>query len=200
MKHKSLLVVISSPSGGGKDSVIKALCKAIPHSARCLTTTSRPPRPGNIEGVDYHFVSESEFKEKISQGEFVEYNRYAGNYYGTEKAVLDRALREYDVVYTQVEINGKRSFDRLHIPHLAIFLMPENLDVLRSRIIARGGITLEDVEERLEIARQQIAEAGIYDLQIVNKQGKFDKTVEKLVDVITEARKGDLSLDKSSSV
>ncbi len=188
MKHKGLLVVISSPSGGGKDSVTKALINKIPDSIRCLTTTSRPPRPGNIEGVDYHFVSESEFKDKISRGEFVEYNYYAGNYYGTEKSVLDQALREHAVVYSQVELHGKRSFDRLHIPHLAIFLMPENLEVLRDRIVARGGLTREEIDERLEIARKEIGEAGTYDLQIVNEQGKFDETVENLVSAITHAR------------
>lgn len=186
MKTKGLLVVISSPSGGGKDSVIKALIKRIPNSARCLTTTSRPPRPGNVEGVDYHFVSEVEFKEKITRGEFVEYNKYAGNYYGTEKSVLDQSLLTYTVVYTQVEINGKRSFDRLHIPHLAIFLMPENLEVLRERIIGRGGLMLEEVNERLLIAKQQIAQAGIYDLQIVNEQGKFDETVQKVEEAIRQ--------------
>ncbi len=188
MKHRGLLVVISSPSGGGKDTVIKALTKRIPHSARCLTTTSRPPRPGNVEGVDYHFVGESEFKEKIARGEFVEYNQYAGNYYGTEKSVLDHLLHVHDVIYTQVEINGKRAFDRLHIPHLSIFLMPPNLDVLRERIIARGGLTLEEVEERLLIAKQQIALAGIYDLQITNEQGKFDETVDKVAEAISSAK------------
>ena len=186
MKHTGLLVVISAPSGGGKDSVIKALTKRIPHSARCLTTTTRPPRPGNVEGVDYHFVSEQEFLDKISRGELVEYNNYAGNYYGTEKAVLSHALETYDVVYTQVEVNGKKSFDRLHIPHLAIFLMPENLEVLRERIIARGGVTREQLDERLHIAEQQIAEAGIYDLEIMNEQGKFEETVDRLVAVIEE--------------
>lgn len=199
MKHKGLLVVISSPSGGGKDSVIKALVKRIPRSARCLTTTSRPPRPGNVEGVDYHFVSEQEFKEKISRGEFIEYNIYAGNYYGTERRVLDHALLSHDVIYTQVEINGKLSFDRLHIPHLAIFLMPQNLEVLRQRIVARGGLTLEEVEERLEIASKQIAQAGIYDLEIVNEQGKFEETIGKVEKAIQEAR-GTLNLDRKSEI
>lgn len=189
MKHKGLLVVISSPSGGGKDSVTRALIKKIPDSIRCLTTTSRPPRPGNIEGVDYHFVSESEFKEKISRGEFVEHNKYAGNYYGTEKAALDQALSNHEVVYSQVELHGKRSFDRLHIPHLAIFLMPESIEVLRDRIVARGGLTREEVEERLEIAQKEIGEANTYDLQIVNEQGKFEETVDNLVDAITKARR-----------
>lgn len=188
MAQKGLLVVISSPSGGGKDSVIKALSKRIPNSSRCLTTTSRPPRPGNVEGVDYHFVSEEEFKKKISRDEFVEYNVYAGNYYGTEKSVLEQTLLNNDVVYTQVEINGKRAFDRLHIPHLAVFLMPENLDVLRDRIVARGGLTREEVDERLLIAKQQITEAGIYDLQIVNEQGRFDETVSQLIEAILDKK------------
>lgn len=188
MKQKGLLVVISAPSGGGKDSVIRELLKRIPNSARCLTTTSRPPRPGNVEGVDYHFVSEAEFLDNIERGAFVEYNKYAGNYYGTEKSVLDRALETYDVVYTQVETNGKRSFDRLKIPHLSIFLLPESLEVLRNRIIARGGHTREEIDERLLIAQQQIAEAGIYDLVIVNEQGRFDHTVAQVIQAIQEVK------------
>lgn len=188
MKKKGLLVVISAPSGGGKDSVIRELIRRIPHSARCVTTTSRPLRPGNVEGVDYHFVSEREFLDKIERGEFIEYNKYAGNYYGTEKTVLEQALLTHEVVYTQVEINGKRSFDRLRIPHLSIFLEPSNLDVLRDRIIARGGHTREEIDERLEIARQQIAESGIYDCSIVNEQGKFEDTVHAVLEAIDRAR------------
>ncbi len=188
MNKKGLLVVISAPSGGGKDSVIRELIKRIPHSARCVTTTSRPPRPGNVEGLDYYFISEAEFLEKIKRGAFVEYNTYAGNYYGTEKAVLERALETYDVVYTQVEINGKRSFDRLQIPHLSIFLKPSDLEVLRDRIIARGGHTREEIDERLEIARHQIAEAGIYDFCIVNEQGKFEDTVYAVMQAIMGAQ------------
>ncbi len=190
MKQKGLLVVISAPSGGGKDSVIRELIKRIPNSARCLTTTSRLPRPGNVEGVDYHFVSESEFLDKIERGEFVEYNKYAGNYYGTERSVLEAALQVHEVVYTQVETNGKKSFDRLKIPHLSIFLLPENFEVLRNRIIARGGHTREEIDERLLIAQQQIAEAGIYDLAIVNEQGKFDSTVTQVIQAIQEAKDG----------
>jgi guanylate kinase len=187
MKTKGLLVIISAPSGGGKDSVIKALIKLIPHAARCLTTTSRPPRPGNVEGVDYHFISEIQFKEMVGRQEFVEYNKYAGNYYGTEKTVLDTSLRAHEVVFTQVETNGKRAFDRLKIPHLSIFLMPESIEVLRDRIVARGGLTREEVQERMEIAKKEMSEADLYDLTIINYQGKFEETVAQVHEAILAA-------------
>ena len=90
--NKGKLVIISSPSGGGKDSIISALLKIIPNSTRLITTTSREPRPGNQNGIDYYFVSQAEFKNKIQNEEMVEYNNYAGNYYGIEKKNLILAL------------------------------------------------------------------------------------------------------------
>lgn len=184
---KGLLVVFSSPTGGGKDALIKALLKKIPHSSRNITTTSRPPRPGNVEGVDYYFVSEEEFEKKIARGDFIEYVKHTGNYYGTDKATLERLLRTHEVVFTQLDIPGKIAFDQLHIPHLSIFILPENLEVLRERIIARGGLTREEVEERLIVAKHEIGEAGLYDLQIVNKQGEFEETVGAVFEAIQTA-------------
>ena len=90
-----LLVVISSPSGGGKDSVINELLKVLPDSARLVTTTSRPLRLGNVDGIDYHFISHDEFVAKIKNEEMVEYNNYAGNYYGIEKSKLKKILEKY---------------------------------------------------------------------------------------------------------
>src|SRR3989339_783825 len=109
---KGLLVIISSPSGGGKDSVINAILKKIPNSARLLTTTSRQPRPDQKEGIDYHFISLKKFKEKIKRDKFVEYNFYADNYYGVEKKVLNKTLKNNDLILSQIEVNGKHNFDK----------------------------------------------------------------------------------------
>src|SRR3989338_6733672 len=136
--HPGLLVIISSPSGGGKDVVINALLKRFPNSTRLVTTTARPPRPGNQEGKDYYFISAAEFNNKIAGGDFVEYNNYAGNFYGTEKKHLAEALKKYDLVLTQIEVNGKHHLDVAGIPHLSIYLLPENENILRARIEKRG--------------------------------------------------------------
>lgn len=180
----SLLVVISSPSGGGKDAVINSLVKIIPHSARFVTTTTRSPRPGNVDGRDYFFISKSEFEQKIAKSELLEHNFYAGNYYGTEKKHLEESLKKNDVVFTQIEVNGKHNLDRLGIPHLSIFLVPESLEILRSRIEKRGGITPEIIAERLKIAEREIAESADYDHRIVNVDGKLEETIEKIAKII----------------
>lgn len=183
---KGLLIIISSPSGGGKDSVINRLLELIPNSSRLVTTTSRPLRPGNKEGVDYHFVSQEEFEEKIKKGELLEYNNYAGNFYGTEKTRLEEALRQNEVVLAQIEVNGKHSLDKLGIENLSIFLLPDSLEVLAQRIRKRRGVSEEKIKERLEIARKEIEESKDYDFRIVNEDGKLDQTVTKVREIIED--------------
>lgn len=179
-----LLVVISSPSGGGKDSAINELLKLIPNSVRLVTTTSREPRPGNKEGVDYFFVSKEDFLRKIENDEMVEYNNYVDNYYGIEKNKLKKSLEKNDVVFTQIEVNGKHSLDRLGIPHLSIFLLPDNLDILADRIRKRKGVSEEKIKERLETAKEEIVKSQDYEYRIVNEDGKFEETVAKIREII----------------
>ena len=178
------LVIISSPSGGGYDSVINALLKILSNSARLVTTTSRPLRPGNKNGVDYYFVSEGEFKDKIKSGDFLEHNLYAGNYYGAEKKRLAEALGKYDWVLTQIEVNGKHNLDKAGIKNMAIFLLPESLEILSERIRQRGGVSEGLIKERMEIAKSEIAKSEDYDLRIVNQDGKFAETVGKIAEFL----------------
>jgi len=178
------LVIISSPSGGGKDSVINALIPQFPDAVRFVTTTSRPPRPGNQDGVDYHFISREAFETKLADGEFLEYNEYAGNLYGSERAKMEEDLAKHKLVFTQIEVNGKKNVDKAGIEHLAIFLVPESLDQLRSRIKNRGGLTDEQIDARLEIAKAEMAEKEIYDHQVVNHEGKLEDTIASVKTII----------------
>ena len=182
--NKGLLVIISSPSGGGKDSVINALLKIFFNSSRLVTTTTRPMRPGNVEGVDYYFITKSEFEGKIKSGNFLEYNNYAGNYYGIEKARLDIALAENDMVFSQIEVNGKHHLDEAKIDNLSIFLLPESLEILAERIRKRGGVSEEKLIERLIVAKEEIERSKDYDFRIVNEDGKFAETVAKISEII----------------
>ncbi len=192
------LVIISSPSGGGKDSVINALLQRIPKSTRVITTTSRPPRPGNENGVDYFFISKDEFERRIAASNFLEYNFYAGNYYGEEKQEVEKKLSSYAIVFTQIDVNGKHHLDALNFPHLSIFLVPENLDVLRKRIAKRGGITAAGIEERLAIARREIANSKDYDYRITNVEGKLSETIETIAKIIEKYQQKTETLDKKA--
>jgi len=182
----SLLVIISSPSGGGKDSVINALLKRIPNSTRLITTTTRPKRPGNVDGKDYYFISKEDFLKKIAAGDFLEHNFYAENYYGSEKKHLAEAEKKYALVLTQIEVNGKHNLDKAGTPHLAIFLLPESLEELGNRIRRRGGLTPELIKKRLAIAKQEIKASTDYDYRIVNAEGKLGETIDKIAEIIDE--------------
>lgn len=181
-----LLVIVSSPSGGGKDAVIRGLINIFPGSAKFITTTTRPPRPGEKNGVDYHFVSREEFETMINSGELVEYNVYADNYYGTEKERLNQALEKHPVVFSNIEINGKKNFDKSGRKNLSFFLLPESMEVLRERIEKRGGLTPEIIEKRLETAKKEIIEADIYDHKIVNYQGKLEEAIAETAEIIRQ--------------
>lgn len=193
---KGNLIIISSPSGGGKDAVIDALLKIFSNSARLVTTTSRPPRPGNKEGVDYFFISKNEFGEKIKQDAFLEHNIYSENYYGIEKTRLNEALKKYDLVFTQIEVNGKHNLDKRGVEHVAVYLLPENLDILRARIERRGGLNKAQIDERLEVAKREIEASTDYDYRVVNVQGKLDETVQKVADAIRQ----DTGIDKKEQI
>ena len=178
------LILISSPSGGGKNSVIKALLAQFENSAQFVTTTTREPREGEENGKDYFFRSREEFEAMMADSGFVETNEYAGNIYGTEKAKLDEFLGAFDIVFSQADVHGKHSLDALAIPHLSIFLLPESIDILKNRIIARGGVSEEKMNERMKIAEEELETSKDYDHRIVNAEGKLEDTVEEIKKII----------------
>ncbi|PIR03314.1 MAG: guanylate kinase [Candidatus Magasanikbacteria bacterium CG11_big_fil_rev_8_21_14_0_20_43_7] len=180
------LILISSPSGGGKNSVIKKLLDIFSHSTQCITTTTREKRDGENNGKDYFFRTRNEFESMMERGAFIETNEYAGNLYGTEKAVLDDFLSHYTIVFSQADVHGKHSLDKLGIPHLAIFLMPESLDILKTRIRERGGVSEEKLNERMKIAEEEMTSSDDYDYRIVNVEGKLEETVAKIGEIIRQ--------------
>ncbi|PIT88374.1 MAG: guanylate kinase [Candidatus Magasanikbacteria bacterium CG10_big_fil_rev_8_21_14_0_10_36_32] len=183
-QHRGLLVVVSAPSGGGKDSVIDALLKIFPNSTRLITTTTRPKRPGEIDGINYYFISPDTFQNLIMNKELIEYNFYANQYYGMQKSKLKEALEKYDLVFSNIEVNGKKNMDGAGIKNLSIFLLPESMEVLHRRIVVRGGLTPDVIEERLETASKEIAQSNSYDYQVVNKEGKLEETIAQVADVL----------------
>lgn len=183
---KGRLIIVSSPSGGGKDSVIKGLTDILPDAVKFLTTTTRPVRPGEQNGVDYHFVSNERFEEMINNNELIEHNIYADNFYGTEKSRLTELLSNHSIVFSNIEVNGKKNFDKNGWKNLSIFLLPESIETLRQRITARGGLTEEKIVKRLETAKNEIAQSDIYDYKLVNYQGKLDETIRKCAEIISK--------------
>ncbi len=180
------LVIISAPSGGGKNAIIRVLVEKIPKSIRFLTTITRPMRPGEADGVDYHYISKAEFEQKILAGDFVEYNVYAGEYYGTDRLRLEQTLKDNEVIFLQIDVNGKRAMKKAGIKHTSIFILPENLDSLRSRIEKRGGLSPEIIRERMEVAKDEIAAAKEYDYQVINPEGDMNTAVLRIMDILSK--------------
>lgn len=179
-----LLVVVSSPSGGGKTTVIDTLLTLIPRSVRFPTTTTRLPRPNERPGVDYNFITRSEFVYKIVHGDFIEHVSYAGHYYGTDQRLLTQMLNGHSMVFAAIDVRGKKSLEALSVPQVSIFLEPESLAMLEERINRRPDATKEDTARRLAVAKEEIAQASAYTHRIVNAQGKFDETVAQVKAVL----------------
>lgn len=186
LAHTGTLVIISSPSGGGKDVVIRELLKIFPNSARLITTTTRTPRPKEKNERDYYFITKETFTTKLKNNEFLEHNIYSNNYYGAEKEKLEKLLKNNNLVFTNIDVNGKKSLEKKSYPHLSVFLVPDNLQNLKKRIEKRGGLTAAQITKRMKTAEQEIASAAGYDYRVVNKEGEIGETVKQVAKIISK--------------
>lgn len=182
------LILISAPSGGGKNSVMRELMKRCDDAVQLVTTTTRQKRVGEQDGVDYYFISREQFEKKIQDDGFVEWNEYNGNLYGTEWNELSERLASHAVVFSQAEVHGKANLDKAQVPHISVFLLPERTDVLEKRLRGRGGMSDADIAERLRIADAEIGASHCYDLAIVNTEGDMQGTVEQIARFLAEKR------------
>lgn len=180
-----MIIIVSSPSGGGKNTVLRELKKIYKKSCLSVNTTSRQPREKEKDGQDYFFVSKTDFENKIKNHKLIEYNFYNGNYYGVEKKQLFEKIEKNKIVFVQIDVNGKKSFDREKIKHLSFFLLPDSLQALEERIKNRGGLDKKQIAERLKIAKKELKQAKNYNYQITNRQGHLKETVlfmKKIID------------------
>lgn len=168
MGQRGNLIVLSGPSGVGKDTLLKALLQRVSGVVKCLTATTRPPREGERHGVDYLFLSEEEFERWIAEGKFLEYARYNQAYYGTPlHLVEDSRAKGLDVIL-KIEVQGGLQV-RQHAPEaILIFVQPPNLEVLRQRLTARGTDNPEQIARRFRIAEEEMRVMPQYDYLVTN--------------------------------
>lgn len=178
MKKKGLLIVVSSPSGGGKGTILKELFRRNENLRMSVSATTRAPRPGEEHGVHYYFISKDAFKQNIESGAMLEYAEYCGNFYGTPKAPVQAWLDEgYDVVL-EIEVQGGRQIKTAAPDCVSLFILPPSLEVLEKRLRGRGTETEEVIEKRLSAAREEIPCVRDYDYAVIND------TVEQAVSEI----------------
>ena len=176
------LFVISSPSGGGKNTVIDALLKRDTDLRYAVSATTRPPRKGEKDGVDYFFWDEERFRRKVEEGAFVEWAEVYGYYYGTLREQVDRHLKEGKHVLLDLDVQGGLRLKQLMPEAVLIFLLPPSMEVLEERLRRRGTEDAEVLAKRLRIAREEMEVADAYDFQIIND--RLEEAVDGLQAII----------------
>jgi len=169
LNERGLLVVLSGPSGVGKGTVRKALFATEGNNfTYSVSMTTRPMRPGEVNGVDYYFVTEEEFKKKIAEDAFLEYNYFCGHYYGTLMEEVDKALNSGKELILEIEVNGCRQVKEKMIDAVTIFIVPPSKEVLFERLMNRGTESPEEIRERITKANAEFGLAYQYDYIVVN--------------------------------
>ena len=182
----STLFIISSPSGGGKTSLVKALLEAEPGVRLSVSHTTRPPRPGEVDGRAYHFVTPPAFERLLEAGEFLESAVIYGNRYGTSQKWIERELAAGHDVLLEIDWQGAQQVRRLMRQVVSIFILPPSLEVLEARLKGRGQDSPEAVARRLAAARDEIGHVSEYDYAIINEV--FDRAALDLRSVIRAER------------
>lgn len=168
MSAAGRVFVITGPSGVGKGTLIRLLRERLPQLALAVSATTRPPRPGEADGIDYWFLTDAEFERRIAGGEFVEWAEYSGRRYGTLHSELERHTAAGRPVVLEIEVQGARQVRDAVPDAVQIFVLPPGGEALRSRLVGRGTDSGEEVERRLEVARRELACAGEFEHQVTN--------------------------------
>ena len=176
-----MLIIITGPSGVGKTTIIRSLIKADPKLRYSVSLTTRKPRPREIDGVDYHFVSIAEFKEKIKNDEFAEWSEVYGQYYGRLKRDLEEISRENDVL-VGIDVQGAEKLKAKYPEGVTIFILPKSESALESQLKGRGTESEESIKTRLNTAIHEIKKADIFDYKVVND--KVFEAVKKIQCII----------------
>ena len=162
------LVVLSSPSGGGKTTIARTLLASRTDIGYSVSATTRSPRPGERDGVDYHFLERGDFLRRVEAGEFLEYATYSGELYGTLRAEVDRVLTSGRHVVLDIEVDGARQVRSRMPDAVHVFVLPPSADVLVQRLLGRDTEDTDRLRARLAHAAEELAAAGEYDYAVVN--------------------------------
>ena len=185
--NKGSLIVVSAPSGCGKDSIVTEVLKRMNGEAhRSVSMTTRAMRDGEADGVNYYFVSVDEFKNKIENGEILEYTVYSGNYYGTPAGPVRQQLENGKTVILIIEVEGGDNVKKLFPDAVKVFVIPPAFNVLESRLRGRGTDSEDVISNRLLIAKDELSRAGEYDYIIENDV--LEEAVEDLISIIRAER------------
>ena len=192
--NKGALIIISGPSGSGKDTVLKELFKKMPEIEFSVSSVTRNMREGEIEGEKYNFVSREKFESMIVNDQLLEYNVYCENYYGTPKAPVERCIEKGGEIVLEVDVNGTKNVRKNCPDNFSIFIAPPSFEVLKNRLTGRGTETEDVIEKRLAQAKKEMARADEYDYIVVNDD--LDEAVNSIrLIILSERNKLDRNRD-----
>lgn len=166
--RRGLLFVMSAPSGAGKTTIVRLLIERGTHVEMVVTATTRDPRPGEVEGKDYYFLTEEEFRRRRDSGAFAEWAEVHGHWYGTPNDELNRRLATGNDVILQVDVQGMRNIKALRPDVVTIFVMPPSVETLEQRLARRGANTLGDTVLRVRNASAEMAARDEFDYSVMN--------------------------------
>jgi guanylate kinase len=180
-----LLIVISGPSGVGKDATLNKMKKAGLPFHYVVTATTRSKRPGEENGVDYHFISEDEFRRRIETNQFLEWAKVYGNYYGVPKGDIEKALKRGQDAIVRVDVQGATTIKQVLPDAVSIFLLPPSKQELASRLKRRHSLPSAELELRLNEADEEMESLCFFDYAVVSHKDNLDLTVSELNAIVT---------------
>ena len=177
--------VITGPSGVGKGTLIRGLLARAPELELSVSATTRPPRPGERDGVDYHFLSEDEFERRLAAGDFIEHATYSGRRYGTLRSELDKRLEAGVPVVLEIEVQGARQVREALPDAVAVFIAPPSREALRARLVGRGTDPPEQIDERMRTAERELEAQPEFAHVVVND--RLEQATDELERIVRVA-------------
>jgi len=185
------VIIISGPSGAGKGTLIERILQRLPHLCVAVSATTRGMRPGEVDGEDYHFLSQDEFSRRVDAGEFLEHVTYAGNRYGTLRSEVDRQLGAGRSVVLEIELRGARAVRERLPDAVSVFIEPPSLEELVRRLRSRNTEADADIEARLAESRIELQAMEEFDHKVLNDDvDAASDELERIVDRVTRATAG----------
>ncbi len=184
--NKGALIIVSGPSGSGKDTVLKELFKRMPEIEFSISCVTREKRKDNADEGKYSFVSHEQFEQMIADGALLEYNVYCNNYYGTPKAPVEKCVNSGGEIILEIDVNGAENVRKVWNDCFSVFITPPTFEVLKQRLIGRGTESMDVVEKRMEQAKLELGKMNEFDYILINDD--LETAVDDLCNIIKTER------------